>query len=419
MSEHRGFDIDDETGQAWRSFAARLADSIAGMGEGSSFTIRLAGLVESEAPRLTFTVVRQDTVRCTVEAPAPRRHRDDGRRELDPQHDVAPDHAVSAALSELGWRLAPTSPEGQWTPDTIRARRDMAFREADELSALVVQLLYDVFGALHPVFLRVVGQADLVDYSATGADTSTDDEAQPPVTEPIDPEHLRELVARTIADELGREPVRDSDGDLMIETTRARVFVRILQDDSVIHLFARLVHAVAHESEAPPVIAKLNAQYSFIKFMFAEGSAFACVHLPATPFVPVQLRRMLATFVEIAENVGADLEERLGGSPDVEGSTDDGAEPDAIPPELVTLLGLDPEGTGLDPEVTASVCGDDKALARQLLHIASGQEEAWRSAMAETDDPDEETRCAEEAAGWKATRLSLAGALDLINARSR
>lgn len=414
MIDHRGFDLEGQASRAWKSFAARLADHIAGMRDGDTFTIRLAGLVESESPRITFTALGANEVRSSVEVPARVLRSDDVQ--------LRSEQGLEAALSGLGWWVAGKGPAGQWSSDVLHARRDMALREADELSALTVTVLYDVLGALHPVFLRVTGDADLVDYSAGGADRTSADEP-PVVTEPVGSEHLRELVAEAITEELGRRPAVDADGDLMVETGSARVFVRVLEQTPAVRIFARLLHEVGNCAEAPGVVLRLNAEYSFIKFLFADDAVLACVHLPADPFVAVQLRRMLATFVEIAERLGADLVERLGGEPEVaalESTSEASAEDiDAIPPELVTLLGLDPDGVGLDPEITAGVCGYDRALAWQLLHIAGGQEDVWRAALQETDDPDVEAKCAEEASGWKATRRSLTNALDLINARSR
>ena len=88
----------------------------------------------------------------------------------------------------------------------------------------------------------------------------------------------------------------------------------------------------------------------------------------------------------------------------------------ACRPSSLTLLQLDPGGVGLDAELTAEICGYDKALARQLLHIAGGQAAVWQTAAdARPADPGEAARCVEEAAGWQATRRSLATALELIN----
>lgn len=423
MTEHRGFDLDGEATRAWNGFAARLADQLAGMQDGDAFVVRLAGIVEADAPRLTFTAHGED-IRCGVEVRArpPGGGAGDGTRG---------DVGLEGSLTGLGWWISPPAPVGQWSSGLLHARRDMARRDADQLAALTVRLLSDVFGALHPVFLRVSGAVGLVDYSASGADAaalpdtatdaSPDDGAAFVATEAVDVEELRELVRETIAQELDGEPRLDADGDLMVETSRARVFVRVVDGSPVIEIFARLLHNIDHVDAAPDVVAKINADYSFIKFLFAGDAVLARVHLPATPFVPMQLRRMLATFVEIAEHLPDELVERLGGERDIESSNVVEAAPDgvdAIPPELVTLLAMDPDGVGLDPQVTAEVCGHDRALAWQLLHIASGQEDVWQAAMEKTDDPEQEAKCAEEVAGWKATRLSLVSALELINLRS-
>jgi hypothetical protein len=137
---------------------------------------------------------------------------------------------------------------------------------------------------------------------------------------------------------------------------------------------------------------------------------------------------MVATFSELADALDDELVRRLGGRREIEPEADVPAaeevsdedaddEPDGVPPELRTLLQMDPEGLGLDADVTAEVCGYDRALARQLLHIAGGQEAVWRQAAEDSvESPQESARCAEEADGWDAIRSSLAGALELIDA---
>ena len=412
MTEHRGFDLEGQASRAWSGFATRLADRVSGMRQGDTLTVRLAGLVEAESPGLTFALNDVGEIRCVVEVPTRARGSDDAERRSEQE--------LEAALSGLGWWVAGRGPGGDWSSHVLRARRDMPVREAGELSRLSVTVLYDVLGALHPVFLRVAGDADLVDYTAGGVDRTSGDDL-PVVTQPVGSEHLRELVIEAVAQELGRRPVVESDGDVLVQTEGARVFVRVLDQTPAIRMFARLVHEVPESAATPAVVLKLNAEYSFIKFLHADDAVLACVHLPADPFVPVHLRRMLATFVQIAEHLGADLAEQLGGSREIdpaEPGADVADDTDTVPPELVMLLDLDPDGAGLDPEVTADVCGFDRELARQLLHISGDQEDAWRAAMGETDDPDEEARCADEAAGWKATRRSLTDALELINARS-
>lgn len=377
MTEPRGFDLDGETSRAWAAFVRRLADHLADMREGGTLAL---GLARDDDPpggpsALVFTVHADGLL-----------HREEC--------------AADATVTE---------------------RRVVPQRDADKIAAETVGLLRDVHAVMHPAFLLVSGSPDPVDVRVDrpdGASYSQDD--RPECTRPVDSVHLLELAYRTIAEDLGRDPGRDADGDIVLETKTTRVIIRVLDKTPVIQIFGRLVHGVSQPFEAPAAVARLNHEYPFVKFLFAGDSVLASVHLPAIPFVPAHLRHMLATFADLADELSDDLVRRLGGAPeigrllDVEPSGVD--QPGGVPPELMTLLRLDPEGRGLDAEHTAQVCSYDRALARQLLHIAGGQEEVWRAAAEQSaDDPAQESRCVEEAAAWNATKRSLASALEVID----
>ena len=474
MTGLRGFDLDGETSRAWKSFAGRLADHLADMQDGDTLSIGLVGL-PTEAPgsvpsAVTFTGLDGSLVRAEIRmdiSPAAQRdhvtHTDSDLADSDltdsdltdsnltdsnltdsdltdsdltdsdltdsnlTDSDLA-DSELANALDQLGWQLTDEDPADEpigdgletLSADYLHGQQVVPLREADHLSSLTVKLLCEVLGAVHPVFLRVSGDSDLIDRSWGEGPAESDDGLDPlGVTEPVDSAHLRELVTRTIALDLGAEPTTDGDDDIVLEVGTARIFVRVLDKTPVIQIFGRLVHNVRHPFEAPSVVAGLNADYSFIKFLYADNAVLACVHLPAIPFVPAQLRRMLASFAEIAGHLDHELVRRLGGDREIEpGQPSSGPvdEPEGVPPELLTLLQLDPGGVGLDAELTAEICGYDRALARQLLHIAGGQAAVWQTAAdARPADPGEAARCIEEAAGWQATRRSLATALELIN----
>jgi type III secretion system-like peptide-binding chaperone/Chap domain-containing protein len=378
MSEPRGFDLDGETTRAWSAFTRRLADRLADMGDGETLTLGLSGASHACQPgtaRLLFSVLPDGRLRRT---------------------EIAPDDEVAAEL-------------------------DCEQRDADLFAAESVDLLRESHGIMHPAFLSVAGESYAVASGEDGgSDTGLDDQPTAQLTEPVDASHLLELAFATITHGLGREPTRDIDGDLIVEAGSTRVFVRVLKRTPVIQLFSRLVHEITHPDSAPAVVGALNNDYPFVKFLFADRAVIASVHLPAIPFVPAQLRHMLAIFSELADELDDQLVRRLGGEREIDelARADrwvEEEEPDGVPPELMMLLRLDPEGLGLDPERTAEICGYDPGLTRQLLHIAIGQQEVWQDAAREvTDDPAEETRCAEEAAGWEATRRSLSGALELI-----
>lgn len=384
MSEPRGFDLDGETDRAWSAFTRRLADRLSDMGDGETLTLGLSGASHACQPgtaRLLFSVLSGGELRRT---------------------EIAAD-------------------------DEVTAEHDTARRDADQLAAESVQLLMDGHGIVHPAFLSVAGESYDVGDDDESDQRSSDPDEQPTaqLTEPVDASHLLELAFAAITHGLGREPIRDIDGDLIVEAGSTRVFVRVLKRTPVIQLFARLVHDITHPDAAPSVVGALNNDYPFVKFMYADEAVLACVHLPAIPFVPAQLRHMLAVFSELADELDDQLLRRLGGEREIdhparadrihEDPPDDRL--DGVPPELMVLVRLDPEGIGLDPEQTAEVCCYDRALTRQLLHIAVGQEDVWLAAAKESAaDPAEEARCAEEAAGWGATRRSLVGALGLIDA---
>jgi Putative bacterial sensory transduction regulator len=379
MSEPRGFDLDGETSRDWKYFARRLADRLADMSDGDTLTLGLGGTDHDAQAVMAFSALHDGLLRRTEHAP-----------------------------------------DDEITGEQVVRRRDV-----DQLAAETVRLLRDVHGVMHPAFLRVSGDSDLVDGddggSGTGLSAISDGAATAEVTEPVDAAHLLELAFATITHDLGREPDRDVDGDIVVETGTTRVFVRVLERTPVIQLLARLVHNISHPQAAPAVVASLNNDYPFVKFIFADEAVLACVHLPAIAFVPAQLRHMLAIFADLADELDDELVRRLGGEREIEEEADaepaEVRQPEGVPPELMTLVRLDPEGRGLDPEQTAEVCSYDRALARQLLHIAVGQEEVWQAAAEQgSDDPGQEARCAEEAAGWNATRRSLASALELIDA---
>jgi len=196
MSEPRGFDLDGETSRDWTSFARRLADRLADMSDGDTLTLGLGGT----------------------------------------DHDAQPGMAVIAfsALHDGLLRRTEHAPDDEITGEQVVRRRDV-----DQLAAETVRLLRDVHGVMHPAFLRVSGDSELVDGgdrgSGTGLSAISDGALTAEVTEPVDAAHLLELAFATITHDLGREPGRDVDGDivLVLEVEDARAVHRELTADGV------------------------------------------------------------------------------------------------------------------------------------------------------------------------------------------
>ncbi len=381
MAEARGFDLDGETIRAWSAFTNRLADRLADLSQGETLSLGFGGTDDDGNP---VDASRVDFV----------------------------------ALPEGMLRRTQLSATDEVTGEQVTRQRD-----ADQVAAESVAQLRDDLGVVHPAFLTVTGASyPEQDGDPVGENGATDVSQEKPaaqLTEPVDASHLLDLAFAAITHGLGREPMRDIDGDLVVESGTTRVYIRVLERSPVIQLFSRLVHDVTHPQSGDAIVAGLNNDYPFVKFLFADDAVLASVHVPAIPFVPAQLRHMLAVFCELADELDDELARRLGGEREVDPVVDPDPvdeEPDGLPPELMTLVRLDPDGQGLDPEETAEICGYDRALTRQLLHIAIGQEEVWQQAAKESvDDPEQEARATEEASGWAATRRSLSGALELID----
>jgi hypothetical protein len=88
-----------------------------------------------------------------------------------------------------------------------------------------------------------------------------------------------------------------------------------------------------------------------------------------------------------------------------------------LPAELLTLLQLDPHGTGLEPSLVAKVCGWDRDCIVGLIEIGERDVIAWREAAREAaaaGDAEEAEACSHEAAGWQRTVDDLRGGLRAV-----
>ena len=104
-------------------------------------------------------------------------------------------------------------------------------------------------------------------------------------------------------------------GELLTQTPRALVTVHELEDPFQLLLAAHLLHEV---EEGPEVLAALNRHNAalLVGRLFARESAIVLDHaLPAEPFVPEQLIRVLTQMHDLVERLAPELHEELGGVP--------------------------------------------------------------------------------------------------------
>ncbi len=428
MAEYDDLDLDRSTMRAWSRFQSSLADHVVAMEDDDVLVVDaetwLGEDATGAAPYVQFCAWGDDLVRAEVSS----------NEYLDAE--VALDEAGAETLAALGW-LEPTHGAGE-EPDEGSANfyLDAGRREGDRLAAMAVAALRDVFGVPHPAFL---------DWPEPPPTSGTDGsgELEGPGTWPADeplavmPEsadHLRELVAAALTPPGGPAIELDEDGDIPLPTGSALLFVRVNDEAPVVEMFSFVVRGALDKERAAFEVAVLNRDTRMVKFVLLNDAVLATLHLPAAPFAPRNLRALVAAMAEVIDRVDDDLAARVGGrlgldpEPDDDEADDENADGDdaddagepeetSLHPALLTLLQLDPEGEGVDPELAASVCGYDRDLVLSLLTRASEQEITWRNsadAALIADDTDEADVCFDQGRAWKATVETLRQALRVI-----
>jgi hypothetical protein len=255
---------------------------------------------------------------------------------------------------------------------------------ADQLAALAVEALRDVFGVVHPAFLRGVdGPAGPPARPAdpgpqAGPARSGPSGADHPVTvTPKDGEHLQRLVDEALTPVLGHVPRRDEDGDIPIIVGESVVFVRALPDVPVIRLFVDLALDVSQPDRAGFEVRVLNRDHPFARFSLEDGEIRAVLHLPAFPFAPEHLRQAVHLMCGMAERVAEDLAVRVGGRQFLSQPTALPAERAATPSLAARIRSLDAEHPGgVHARQVAFLCGQDVEVVLGLLHWAREHEVA-------------------------------------------
>ncbi|KHL18314.1 putative sensory transduction regulator [Mumia flava] len=313
----------------------------------------------------------------------------------------------------------------------------------ENLVSLAVGALRTVIGVAHPALLDVDGGPAAIaalrvptpTIAAMGATVRAEAADEPIAVVPHDRDHLLQLVDDALTPVFGHAPIKDHDGDIPVRSEGARVFVSVPATDPAVDLVGLVVADVQDRLAALRAVAILNRNSRYVCFFLQGDSVLARLHLPASPFVPSHVRRMLALMLEVLAEVPEDLAERTGGRravdvTDLDDEADGGPgtaqesfadepgsdqENEELPHELMMLLQLDPEGTGaVEPEVAAAVCHHDSELILSLIRQCEQEEIAWSTAAEaaeQSGDADEIGACRREAAGWDSTIALLRTAL--------
>ncbi len=303
MSEIDDFDLDRTTAHAWSAFQARLSEVISMIDESADLTITTESLSADPAPFLRFGSPRPHVVRCEAASNAT----------LGEDFQLEPDRL--AAMENLGWH-SPTLGGVAPTPNFwIELPQDCS----DQLAALAVSALRDVYGVQHPVFvspdqLEEVLKPPPVPILATPKTSAVVLSSDNFVSVlPRDRTHLDALVDAELTEMYGHRPYRDGEGDVAIRVGSTMIFLRTAADGQEVVVFATVVHDVAGRSRAAEVLNDLNVEARWVKFQLIRDRVFVSLSVQARPFVPAHLHQAVRILSDVADGIDEELASKLNG----------------------------------------------------------------------------------------------------------
>lgn len=406
--------LDETLVRAWTDFTDRLSRLLARLEEGQVVILELPSPydrseIEGAAPYVEFRVTTDGMLTGTLP----------GRDSFDERHHLSA--ALENQLLGTGWSQGDDDPSGSCAFSMATSLADVLV-----LAEKTAGAIRDSFGVPHPSFLTAVGfstepnvVSPTVDLGVPGIPMPFRADRPDVVAVPDSADHLIQLVDETMTSLFGHPPTRDSDGDIPIRSGSAMVFVRVLLDAPIVELFAPLLLDVEGTALTLERLAQINQRVRFVKFTWRSGVVFADMQLHCIPFVGAHLRHAVALMSEVADRADDELRLEVGGRLFFAQDPDRGVDQqDGLPPELLTLLHLDPHGTGeVEPELAASVCNWDRDLILDFIRLSEEEMLSWlRSAerAAQHGDEEEAAACHHEETAWQATVDLLRAALRVV-----
>jgi len=429
-SEPPGFDLDKRLAISWIQLGGRLTSALTGLVPGETLIVELPSAFDEAqlsgaTPYLQFAAYGDDLVRGEVSS----------NHVLDERHQLS--DAQGQALLELGWAAPPSDIANLEDNESANFWIDAPAGELAELAGTSVSTIRDLFGIPHPSFLiasgpngELGGAAESLGLPRPAPEAQeTDDDEEPIAIEPVDRNHLIQLVDAALVSVVGGVPAHDDDGDIPIRSGSAIVFVRVAEDGPYVELFSPVLVDVEGSPLALERISQLNRWVRFVSFGWDSGTVHASMHLYCHPFVPEHLRHAVGVLTSVADRLDDELRLGLGGrqffgDPESNGTSEPPAEDEGadgeLPEALLTIMHLDAEGAGeraISAEEVANICGRKRGEILRYIRIAELQVIEWRSSAEEAlggGDSDEWAACIHEGKAWQSTVDLLRSALRLV-----
>ncbi|ORM11140.1 TY-Chap domain-containing protein, partial [Prescottella equi] len=255
-----GNDFDRALDDAWGSFRSRLADRIATASVDDQLVLETSSETDDADGRLPFVQCRvtaapgDPLVRCEIPTDL----------QLPPRRRLS--GTDRARLLDQGWiQPDPVEPPLQFEDfdigDEPALLVEKASRWADQLAAMIVAVFRDTWDVPHPSFLTLHHLG--ADAEPVPGETPDPTPRPAPLDRylairPRDTDHLREVIARTVADILGHEPERDQDGDIVLRFGAALALVIANEAAPEIQLWAPLVRDISGRTRAAELVTDLN-----------------------------------------------------------------------------------------------------------------------------------------------------------------
>ncbi len=226
-----------------------------------------------------------------------------------------------ARLLDQGWiQPDPVEPPLQFEDfdigDEPALLVEKASRWADQLAAMIVAVFRDTWDVPHPSFLTLHHLG--ADAEPVPGETPDPTPRPAPLDRylairPRDTDHLREVIARTVADILGHEPERDQDGDIVLRFGAALALVIANEAAPEIQLWAPLVRDISGRTRAAELVTDLNRRWPYLRFALYEDRLRVMIDMLADPFVPQHLADMIEHLGDFLNGVDEEFASHFGG----------------------------------------------------------------------------------------------------------
>lgn len=349
-------DLEAGSELAWREFRQRLADRLAEAGEDDILLVGVETATADDelhgaAPYVQFVGWGEGMLRAEVASNV----------HLDERFELTGDD--ERVLADMGW----SEPDDD---DAVAGESnfhlDAPAREADRVAVLAVRALREVFGCPHPAFLEAEGLEGVS--SAPVLDPPRADR-EVELAYPDDHDHLQELVDAALEVTFESPARHDEDGDLPISCGQSVVFVRVLDDQPEVEIFAEIVVDVADRQRAIVEAARLNLRSADHQFVVRGDRLVMRTSLVAWPFSATQLRVVVGRFCHEVDDLAAEAALSVGGRRFLEPAPAAPPPSDEVHPGLATLLEILHTGRVAPATVAGLFDLDRRELVRQIHGI--------------------------------------------------